>query len=581
MSVFKISASKNLDFINSIDEWRKWRVAYEGGRLFIQTFLNKFGRRETQDDFDERKRMAYNPAFAEAGINDFKNAIYQRMSDIKRIGGSDDYQNAIKGKSGGVDGYGCSMNTFMGQKVLPELLPIGKVGVMVDKSPEKGAYKQTGKKKPYLYYYCAEDIWNWAYIMGDDGEQIFYNLLLRVTEYGYDDTTGLPLGTKEYIRHFWLRDDKKVVVTDYTESPPDRNVEVADVQARQMVLDIPRIPFVMMSLTSGLMKNIADYQIGLLNLSSSDLNYVLKGNFPFYTEQFDSAVENPYRKPDGKDTGTAVASKTSGTQEAGVGTVSGRRYPKGLERPGFIAPPAEPLLASMKKQDQMKEDIRQLLSLGLANTKSTHASADSKSMDDRSMEAGLSSIGQELEWGEREIGKIWAMYEAKESTAQINYPVKYELKSQKDREDSAKSLKELKNAVPSKTFGKEIGKRIGRVMLEGTVDDSILDKIDKEIDSANYITSDAVEITADITNGLVSPETASTARGYDGAIEVPKAQEAQAKRLAVIATSQTQGAGAARGIPDATPAPGAAKDEKIVSQNQDTNPGSKTRGPGK
>src|SRR6185436_2473179 len=114
MSVFKISASKNLDFINSIDEWRKWRITYEGGRVFIDAFLKKFSKRESEDDFKERMSLAYNPAFAEAGINDFKNAIYQRMSDIKRIDGSEAYQKAIKGFEGGVDGYGSGMNTFMG-----------------------------------------------------------------------------------------------------------------------------------------------------------------------------------------------------------------------------------------------------------------------------------------------------------------------------------------------------------------------------------------------------------------------------------------------------------------------------------
>lgn len=572
MSVFKIGSSKSLDFVNSLDEWRKWRIAYEGGRVFTDTFLVPFSKRESPDDFDVRRRMSYNPAFAEAGINDFKNSIYQRMTDIKRLGGSDAYQSAMKGKAGGVDGYGCSMNTFMGQKILPELLPIGKVGIMVDKRPSLSPYKSKANN-PYLYYYCAEDIWNYDYIMGDDGEQIFYNLLLRITLQEIDNDTGLPKGTSQIIRHFWLREEGKVMVTDYAERGRDsKGNELSDEVVKRQLLDIPRIPFVLLSLNSALMKNVAQYQIGLLNLASSDLNYVFRGNYPFYTEQYDAVTDQIYNKGPTKDAATGTESKTSGGKEVAAGSVTGRRYPKGVERPGFIAPPAEPLKASMEKQEQMKREIRELLNLGMMNTKSTHASAESKGMDDRSVESGLSAIGQELEWGEKEIAKIWAMYEnTPNSPADVKYPQKYQLKTQKDKEESATSLKGLKGAAPSVTFNKEVGKKIAEVLFDGELDDDVLDKIKDEVDKATFVTSDAVEIASDVELGLVSAETASTARGYDGKKEVPLAQKEKADRLAIMAISQSKagGAGAARGVPDAG---GNAKDEKVLAGNTDTNP---------
>lgn len=78
----------------------------------------------------------------------------------------------------------------------------------------------------------------------------------------------------------------------------------------------------------------------------------------------------------------------------------GMKYGIGLERPGFISPPTDPLVASMKKQSEMKDEIKQLLNLSLSSMG-----------DSTSKEEGLSFIGQELERGEREIAAIWCEYE--------------------------------------------------------------------------------------------------------------------------------------------------------------------------
>jgi hypothetical protein len=597
MVKFRMVDRRHPEVISNNDDWLKWRLTYEGGRPFIDAYLKKFSKRENTTDFDLRKQVTYNPAFSKAAVNDFKNAIYQRMSEIKRLDGPKTYQDAVNGKEGGVDKYGMSMNTFIGQKILPELLSMGRVGIMVDKEPPRGPLlSNTKNNRPYLYYYCAEDIWNWNFNVGMNGEFYCYNLLLRIDEYTYDDKTGLPIGEAQIFRHFWINKDGRVQVDDYTFNKEKEE----DVIETTRYMNLTRIPFVMPALTSSLMRDIADIQIALLNIASSDVNYILKGNTPFYTEQYDQASANIYGKFGGNSSpilradgstktatnvstpnaGTIEAALTSLQEEIAVGGTSGRRYAKGTERPGFIAPPAEPLLASMEKQKQLKEEIRQLVNLGIANVKSQHASAESKGMDDRSMEAGLSSIGQELQWAENEIAKIWVLYE-KSEPAVVNYPEKYDLKSDSDREDSAKSLKELKNAVPSKTFAKEIGKQMAHTLLSGKISNKVMEKIDQEVDAANYITSDAKEIQIDLEGGIVGPTTASTARGYDGESEVKAAEDYQQKRLEKIAISQAKGGGAARGLPDKTK--GGGKLEKKNSQDPALNPtggGSLTRGAG-
>lgn len=578
MAKVLINECKNKLYIQSINDWNKWRLAYIGGTAFKDTYLYKLSKREDEENYTLRKNISYAPSFSKAAINDLRNAIYQRMTEIKRIGGSDNYQTAIKGSEQGVDQYGRSMNTFIGQEILSELLPMGRVGIFVDKIPTDSEYVSKANV-PYLYFYCVEDIFNWSAELDNKGQMYFYNLLLKITNEIYDDITGLCIGEEVFYRHFWKTDEGIIQVDDWEIYKDDTDEEKQKIK-RTNYLSIDRIPFVMPTLSCSLMEDIADIQIALLNTNSSDLAYIIKGNTPFYVEQYDARTDNIYsrvgsgigpiitegmRQADSPNAGTALAAKQATTQEVEVGGTTGRRYPVGANQPDFIHPSPEPLLASMKKQEQMKEDIRQLINLGVANVKSQHASADSKGMDDRSMEAGLSAIGQELQWAENEIAKIWALYD-KTKPAEVKYPEKYDLKSDKDKEDSCKSLDELKDAVPSNTFRKAVCKKMSRTLLFGTVSDDTLNKIDKEVDEANFLTSNSDEIQKDLESGIVSKVTASIARGYEGVKEVPVAEKEHATRLAEIAASQSA---AARGLDKNTPD---AKIEKKESQDPAINP---------
>src|SRR5690606_23205445 len=109
--------------------------------------------------------------------------------------------------------------------------------------------------------------------------------------------------------------------------------------------------------------------------------------------------------------GTAATATKAKEHDLKVGVVHGRRYGKGLDRPGFIHPSSEPIKASMAKQDALKNDIRTLINLSLSNIKPKMASAESKSLDERGLEAGLSNIGLVLEHCERKIAHYWSLYE--------------------------------------------------------------------------------------------------------------------------------------------------------------------------
>lgn len=571
-------------YIDWQPEYDKWRLTYNGGRAFISKYLEKFDAREDTTDFETRRKLSYCPAFAKECINEIKNGIYQRMNEISRKGGSDSYVQAIEGKDGGVDLQGSNMNTFIGQNILPEMMVMGKVGVWVDmpKFEPTATLAQFQKKpRPYLYYFQAEDIVNWS-IVTREAEVYFTHLLLRERRITTDETTGLPSGEIELFRLCTLEiiEDRPQVRIKIIK-PGDASKKQPDSTLEEYILDLPMIPFVLFDITNSLLRDVADYQIGLLNLASSDLNYALKANFTFYVEPYDVRAEDLYKRKgpltnvatnaDGSETVSEATSNDNGeAQEIRVGVTRGRRYPMEADPPSFIHPSSEPLRASMDKQKQMREEMRQLLNLAISNVAPSRASAESKRVDQLGLESGLASIGLELQGGERDIAKIWEAYLGKKDYANVVYPSTYSLKTDMQRLEEANELKELKAAVPSKKFHKQVAIKVVDTLFEGKLPTEELEAIRKEILDANYITSDPEEIEKAMELGLCQAETASNALGFDGAKEVPKAQKEHAERLARIAIAQSkgQGAGAARGVGDQDPEVGnkSAEDEKSASK---------------
>ena len=98
--------SRHPGYLSGLTDWEKWRRSYEGGDNFRDSYLERFSNREDQADFATRKNITPVPKFAGAAINDIRNAIYQRLRDVVRKGGSDVYQAAVNGNNLGVDHRG-------------------------------------------------------------------------------------------------------------------------------------------------------------------------------------------------------------------------------------------------------------------------------------------------------------------------------------------------------------------------------------------------------------------------------------------------------------------------------------------
>ena len=559
---------------SELSDWTKFRRTFAGGKDFVNQYLERFSHREDYADFRDRKRISYCAAHAKAAVLDIKNSIYQRMVDITRTNGSKSYMTAISGQDNGVDYTGNSMDGFIGRLILPELLSMAKVGIFIDKNekPEGASRNDTKDLRPYVYMYTAEQIRSWTY--NKNGE--LTALLLEDIGETIDEETGLTVGQVRTYRLLTLTANG-VDVKIYDKS--GKEIE-------SMNLVLTQIPFVIAELSQSLLTDVADYQIALTNMASSDINYALKSNFPFYTEQFDIRAEMSHLRSavvdagssnvDGEAASAAVAKKP----ELELGTGQGRRYPAGLDRPGFIHPSSEPLIASMKKQEQLKAEIRQLVNLSVSSLEPVHSSADSKKEDNKGLESGLSYIGMELQYAEERLATIWNEYESHKGATVVAYPSNYSLKTDKDRRDEAKENIDLIPNIPSIDYQKEIAKETITTMVGHKVTNEALEKMHKQIEDAKVIVIDPDILAQDIERGLVTVGTASVARLYPDD-EAEKAKVEHAERIARIQAAQSDAD--ARGVEDAGADPDGGKKEKEESRQTDFDDiiKGKTRGEGK
>lgn len=542
--------------------WQKWRLCYCGGEDFAEEYIEKFSEIEDSQDFKRRKRVAPYPSFAKSVLKEVRNSIFQRMSDVTRRGGSEAYQAAVQGRNNGVDLHGKTMDQFLGTDVLDELLPMARVGIFVDQPQPPGPTlaDQAGKMTPYLYLYKTEEIHTWSYRR--DRADEFQSVLLCDYVDQCCPVTHMPNGQWKRWRYCFL--EGGVVHVRFYGIDENGKEYRADMEgnpsSEEYIINLPFIPFVISEISESLLTDVSNHQVALVNLESSDIAYCMKANVPIYTEQDDGRSSMMFQRgpsPLG-DNGTAEEAAFGRDKQVKVGVTQGRRYGPGMHPPEFIHPSPEPLLASMQKQKNLKDDIRQLINLSLSNIKPKMASAESKAIDERGLEAGLSYIGLVLEHTENKIAKYWAAYEGSDP-ATIAYPKNYSLQSDDDRNKQAEALEEHRDAIPSITYQKAVSKRIVDVMMGGKESTETLDQIKKEIDEAPTITA-AIEHVLDMVKaGIMSKALAEKVLNLpEGTVE--QADKEHADRLAEIAKHQAKPDlqnqnPAARGNPDASADP--------------------------
>jgi hypothetical protein len=524
-------------YIENYGMMYKFRLTYEGGEQFKRMFLQKFSDKETDTDFARRMSLTYVPAFAKAAIQEIVNTLGDRMKDVTRVGGSKNYNESIEQN---IDGRDRSMTQYCIQHIIPELLIMGKVGVYVDSTVLEHNLK-SDEAKPYIYHYPWEDIKNWKY----DAKGDFEAVLLRDREYKYD-ADGFPTDVIEFERYIYKKDGKVYVRLK-------NGIEPTEIE-----LKLKTFPFIILELNQSLLTEIADYQIALMNLGSSDMSYCMYSNIPFYVEPYSPIAEAA------SNIITNQAKEDKGKVEIGV--MRGRRYPDSGNAPEFISPSTEPLQASMQKQTQLKEEMRHLLALSISNLRSTWASADSKAADKETESNGLFVIGQELQRLENQVAQVWSEYEGDTNSAIVLYPKDYSSQSSQAAIAEANELFKLIHIIPSDTYKRGIGLRIIRKILTGHVSALDIEKAETEVLAAISMNSDPDTLTKDIKNGLVGNELASKLRGYPEG-EVDKAEIDHAEKLYRISLYQSAGS-----LKDPTNPQGRIENGNAGESNSDSGP---------
>lgn len=289
---------------------RNYRLAYEAGEDFINQHLYMYS--DDEEDFTTRRQLAYCPAYAKALINEVKTKLASQLHTITRVSDKRVLER-YAGKDGGVNGADGTMTTFIISELLPELLPMGKVGVLVEGTPTGPAYKVFKREQILEYKYTGNKL---TYLKLLDGDNV----------------------------HTFTKDD----VVTYTLHTSGEKVATS-------TLDIDFIPFEILDIKQPLMAEIWRHQVALLNIEASDVYYIYKANYPRYTEQRDRRSADVYAKSD---------SDLPKKQKHGV--LKGRVYDVGTDRPGFIHPSPDPLYASMQKENQIKEQMARLVDVSLS-----------------------------------------------------------------------------------------------------------------------------------------------------------------------------------------------------------------------
>ncbi len=568
-SSISIPSIRHPDHLFQLPDWDKWRYIWGGGDDFVRRYLQKFSKRETEDDYQKRLQITPIPGFAKSAIVDIKNAVFNRMGDIIRKGGTQTYQSAVAGLKGGVDRRGASMNNFIGTEVLPELLTMGKVGVFVDNLPPKGPTLADVKNAaPYLYMYRVEDILSWS-CSSPENPSDFQSILLRDWCLDYETTmfgVDLPKSSFDRYRLLWIGDDGFVYYQFFDAAGNTTSPYGVEAPPAPVRLELTKIPFVLFDIGDSLLRDISNHQIALLNLCSSDVAYALKANYPFYTEQQDTRAIGSHLKSDVMEDGTAsTGGQGANIKNVEVGAIDGRIYDINADRPGFIHPSSEPLKASMALQAKLEDDIRKLVNLAVVALGNSRASAEARNIDNQGLESGLAFIGMVLENGERKIADHWTSYESSKQTVIVKYPERYNLKSAGERLDEADKLTKLMFSIPGQTVKKELAKDAVASLLAGRITPEKLDEIFKEIDTASYSTSSPEVIKLAKEQGLASDVTLSNALGFNGEDEIEQAKKDHAERIARIQEAQG-GAGmakpGARGVQDMAMDSDEAEDER-------------------
>ena len=588
-----LSAISHPEFHADSHRWHEYRLTFQGGDAYMDQYLIQQAD-ETVNERKERKLNTPIPAVAKAAVEDVIRAITQRLADVTRIGGSPHYQSVVEGEGSGIDREGQSMNEFISQKVLQDMLVMGRVGVYVDNIPPDGPTMASGPAKPYAYAYPVEDILNWETVRPEQPGR-FSMILLRDRELSFSQAFGISFPNKftERLRLVWLGGDGFVRYRFMTNK---LEPVMATLNHPQLVMEddgairtlLREVPFVMPSIQSSLLTDVASYQRLAMNIASNEGMFGINVNSPMLTIQKDVRADAQYWKKMGEEEpGGQRATNASEKQGIRSGWVRGRYYGPDDERPGWINMPVDSLKVSSDYRLKLADEVRQLVNVAVQNQTGIRTeSRETREISAQGLESGLYFLAMKMQNTERQIAKFIAFYEGRDSAAVVTYPKRFSLKSQAERIKDAKDFKEVINDLPTQEAKKEGIKKLVLDLYTAIISSDTMTRLLNAIDNHPYI-GDFDNIMKMVETGLITRELAGGSQDLKPE-EVETATEEKIKAAAAIleaqakakedATPDRPARPAARGVPEVDANPQSGKEERAEDERKRGKQQSSTKG---
>ncbi len=545
------------DYSSANSVWRTYREVMWAADKYITEHLVKLSGVEDTADYNLRAELTEYNAIVKRGVTRLINALSVRFPEIERANLTAMLLDVEDGANGGVDLKSSSLSAFM-INLLEDLLITSRVAVFVDRAKFNGTITRAEESNfpIYLYKYTAESIWNWAY---DETDNTLTAVLLLDTVDTIDDK-GLTSGSENQWR-LLRRDRENGIVIETIYNSDQQIIDGPN------ILDIPEIPLVIIDLNHSIVEDVYLHQRQAVNLASLEMQFCVNHTISLYVEQSDLAAEwalSAAMKVNAD--GEVVEPDSSHEEEVRVGNVKGRRYGVGMERPSFISPDPDILRAVMEKRKRVEEDAQKLLQQAVASLTVTRSSAESKRMDDTDFSTGLVSICNALEEAEKEIIRMWAMYEQGADGLKIDpvvkYPGRFDVHDDSQRKDELTLTGQMIDTTPSSEWRKILLTRMVRLYHRNGLNKDVEDKIINEIEGLPAVVLDSSKIIEDHKAGLVGDKLASTLRGYPEN-ESEQAAKDHAERAVRILSAQMGVADAgARGVPELDPDQQSAEREK-------------------
>ena len=418
-------------------DWQFYIDSYTGkGGFEDGSYLIKYPR-ESDDKFKRRKELAVYPNYVKKIVDTYISHLF-KQSPIRET--TPEYEDFIQN----VDKQGTYIDDFM-RKAGKLSLIFGTVLVVIDRPRGKARTRLEEKQKGLLPYavirlpYEVEDIQLDKY--GNISKIVFKenNLFRSFTE-----------------RDWIISKDKEGKQIIDSGSHELGIVPVVPVRWTDTVL-----PFDVFS--PSFIQDLAQINFDLYN-AISELREILRNiTFPVLT--------------------LPIRDETTANQLSNltIGTENFIPYnPEGGGKPDFIAPPPEPAKIYIEYINFLISQMYKIVNLEFALGSQSGKSGVALDFEFQQVNSLMAGIALHLEQAEYKIADIVARW---------NGETGFYGKIEYDKDFSFKDLeRELKNAMDalslqiSQTFDAELKKKIAREMLGDYIDESTLERIDKEVD---------------------------------------------------------------------------------------------------